>query len=112
MEASLEERFAELDFKDKSTEESIREEKQRIRLSVWKKLEEKKNICEYPISCVSKIPNFRGSNYATDKVVKLREFRRATVIKINPSLAQMSLRHEVMKANKILIVPSPALATV
>ena len=110
MEATLEERFAELDVKEKSTEECIREEKQRIRVSVWKTLEEQKNIREYP-PCFGRIPNYKGSNYATDKVIKLREFRRANVIKINPSLAQMSLRHEVMKANKILIVPSPALAS-
>ena len=44
MEATLEERFAELDVKEKSTEECIREEKQRIRVSVWKTLEEQKNI--------------------------------------------------------------------
>ena len=48
MEATLEERFAELDVKEKSTEECIREEKQRIRVSVWKTLEEQKNIREYP----------------------------------------------------------------
>ena len=54
MEASVEERFAELCIKEKSTEESIGEEKQRIRLSVWKKLEAKGDIREYPSSCLGK----------------------------------------------------------
>ena len=105
---NMEELFSELNIRETS-EDSISKQKQKIREKVWKKLEEKKALRPYPPSCFGKIPNFRGNNFATDIVIKLREFRRAKIIKVNPSLAQMNLRHEILKANKILIVPTPAL---
>ena len=37
----------------------------------------------------------------------MREFRRANVVKINPSMAQMELRGLTLKQGKKLLVPSP-----
>ena len=102
--------FAGLNIKEDEKDDQVVREKQSIREKVWNKLEEKQAVRPYPPSCFGKIPNFRGNNFASDKVTNLREFRRAKVIKVNPSLAQMDLRHEILKANKILVVPSPALA--
>lgn len=84
--------------------------KNEIREQVWKLMEEKNCVRKYPISCHGKIPNFKGNQFAAKKVAKLREFKKAKVIKVNPSLAQMILREEIMKSGKILVVPSPALA--
>ena len=93
--------FSELSLTE--NDEKISDEKDKIRHNVWSELEKKKHIRSYPPSCFGKIPNFKGNKYAAERVTKLREFKQAKVVKINPSLAQMDLRHFVMKANKILI---------
>jgi len=103
MEAS----FSKLSLEENDTK--ISAEKDKIRHNVWSKLEKKRQIRAYPPSCFGKIPNFKGNQHAAERVTKLNEFKNAKVIKINPSLAQMDLRYYVMKANKILIVPTPAL---
>jgi len=64
----------------------------------------------YPPECRGKIPYFKRSGQAALKVTHLREFRKAQVVKVNPSLAQMSLRRRVMEAGKTLIVPAPSLS--
>ena len=91
-------------------ETNIADSKNAIREKVWSTLEAGKLIRKYPPSCHGKIPNFVDSHKAAKKVAKLREFRRAKVIKVNPSLAQMNLRLEILKARKTLVVPSPALS--
>lgn len=107
MEKDVEESFSQLEIED--NDGKITDEKDKLRQSIWSKLDSKKLIRSYPPSCVGKIPNFKGNQYAAERVTKLREFRNAKVIKINPSLAQMTLRQHVMNASKILIVPTPAL---
>ena len=101
MEKTIEESFSQLELED--TDGKITNEKDKLRQTIWSKLDSKKLVRSYPPSCVGKIPNFKGNQYAADRVTKLREFKEAKVIKINPSLAQMTLREHVMSANKILI---------
>ena len=101
MEKDFEESFSQLKIED--NDGKIKDEKDTLRQTIWSKLDSKKLIRSYPPSCVGKIPNFKGNQFAAERVTKLREFRNAKVIKINPSLAQMTLRQHVMNASKILI---------
>ena len=98
-----------INFENKDIE--ISENKDKIRQSIWSLLEKKKLIMSYPPSRFGKIPNFSGNQFAAARVTELDEFKNAEVIKVNPSLAQMALRYQVMKSNKILIVPTPALTS-
>ena len=101
MDNSIEDSLSKLNLEEK--DDQISDEKDKIRQSIWSKLDSKKLVRSYPPSCVGKIPNFKGSQYANERVKRLREFRNAKVVKINPSLAQMLLRYEVMNAKKTLI---------
>ncbi len=56
-----------------------------------------------------KIPYFVGCEDAAARLARTKEFKEAKVVKVNPSLAQMHLRKLVMKAEKTLVVPVPAL---
>ena len=56
-----------------------------------------------------KIPYFKGCERAAERLARAPEFQRSSVVKVNPSLAQMHLRKLAMKAGKHLIVPVPAL---
>jgi 5-formyltetrahydrofolate cyclo-ligase len=106
----MEEAFSRLSLAASEEQKSVSTEKQNLREQVWSLLESRRCLMPYPPSCFGKIPNYRGNNYAADRVTRLREFKSAKVVKVNPSLAQMSLRLEIMKANKVLVVPSPSLA--
>ena len=88
---------------------SVKGKKEQIRLRIWKLMEDNKYIKSYPETCFQKIPNFKRCAVAAEKLSRLREFRRAKYVKINPSMAQMHLRFLTLKYNKILLVPSPAL---
>ena len=82
-----------------------------IRNRIWDSLEESNVLKDYPRPCHEKIPNFLGCEAAARRVTRLREFVKANVVKINPSMAQMQLRYLVLKAGKTLLVPSPALTS-
>lgn len=90
---------------------SVAEKKETIRCRVWKTFKER-NL-EVPMrgnpDRERKIPYFKGCHYAAERAVKLREFRSASVIKVNPSLAQMHLRFLALKHSKRLMVPNPAI---
>ena len=75
MEAS----FSKLSLEENDTK--ISAEKDKIRHNVWSKLEKKRQIRAYPPSCFGKIPNFKGTQHAAERVTKLNEFRNAKVIK-------------------------------
>ena len=61
-------------------------------------------IQSYPPTCHDRIPNFLGSHQAADRLARTAEFRHARVVKVNPSLAQMPLRCEMLKTTKIIFV--------
>lgn len=88
---------------------SVKGKKEQIRLRIWKLMEDNKYIKSYPETCFQKIPNFKRCAVAAEKLSRLKEFRRAKYVKINPSMAQMHLRFLTLKCNKTLLVPSPAL---
>ena len=96
-------------IKNIDNEEDIDAIKKSKRNHIWNLMETKKLIKDYPPSCFNKIPNFKGCGTAAEKVCKLREFRNAKIVKINPSLAQMHLRFLTLRHRKTLLVPCPAL---
>ena len=75
-----------------------------VRHYIWDRMEELDCLHDYPRPCYDKIPNFKGCKKAASRVARLREFTKAAVIKVNPSLAQMELRYLILSANKILVV--------
>ena len=85
--------------------------KSEIRNTVWHLMESQRLIKDYPPSCFEKIPNFRGSGYAAERLAKLKEFKHAKHIKVNASLAQQHVRFTALKMKKTLYVPCPALTT-
>jgi len=64
---------------------------------------------DYPRPCHEKIPHFKGCGAAGYKLSRTREFRKASTVKVNPSLAQMPVRRHILSQGKVLLVPSPAL---
>jgi len=120
--ASLADKLSKLDIKDdgnleeaegdKFDKSEIARKKDEVRQHVWSLLQSDaaNRLKPYPPECAGKIPNFKKSNAAAFKVTKLREFRQARVVKVNPSLAQMNLRKRTIEAGKTLIVPAPAMS--
>ncbi|CAF0785865.1 unnamed protein product [Rotaria sp. Silwood1] len=82
--------------------------KARARQLVWD-LMEMKNEVRYPRPVHGRIPNFRYCEIASENVTCLECFKRARVIKINPSIAQESLRYLTLAYNKVLLTPTPSL---
>lgn len=68
-----------------------------------------RNEVYFPRPSHGRIPNFRSCEFAAENVIGLDCFKRARVVKINPSLAQESLRYYTLFYNKILLTPTPAL---
>jgi len=84
--------------------------KEDIRMKIWKLMEEKNFVKDYPRPCFHKIPNFKRCGIAAEKLSHLREFQLAKCIKVNPSMAQMHFRYLSLQHGKTLFVPSPALS--
>ncbi|CAF1531972.1 unnamed protein product [Adineta steineri] len=82
--------------------------KARARQLVWD-LMEIKNEVRFPRPAHGRIPNFRYCEVAAENVTGLECFKRARVIKINPSLAQEPLRYLTLAYNKVLLTPTPSL---
>ncbi|CAF1413659.1 unnamed protein product [Rotaria sordida] len=85
--------------------------KVQARQLVWD-LMEMKNEVRFPRPSHGRIPNFRYCELAAENVTSLDCFKRARVIKINPSLAQEPLRYLTLTYNKVLLTPTPALESV
>jgi len=68
-----------------------------------------RNEVYFPRPSHGRIPNFRYCESAAENVTSLDCFKRARIIKINPSLAQEPLRYLTLTYNKILLTPTPAL---
>ncbi len=68
-----------------------------------------RNEVHFPRPSHGRIPNFRYCELAAENVTNLDCFKRARVIKINPSLAQEPLRYLTLTYKKVLLTPTPAL---
>ena len=80
-----------------------------LREEVWGRMEASRGdvLCAYPGSCVGKIPHFVGCTDAAMRLSDTPEFKSASTIKVNPSLAQHHLRLLILKAGKHLISTIP-----
>jgi len=66
-------------------------------------------LARFPLPVHNRIPNFVGAREAAFNLAQTEEFRNCKVIKVNGSLAQQPVRYWVLKRQKKLIVPHPAL---
>jgi 5-formyltetrahydrofolate cyclo-ligase len=85
-----------------------RDLKAEIRARIWRLLEER-GVSKPPKPIYGRIPNFDGAELACERVSELPEFRRASVIKINPDSPQMRSRYIALLLGKIVIMPTPRL---
>ncbi len=85
-----------------------KEEKQRIREKVWKTLEEN-NLASFPRPVYGRIPNFKGSYKAAERLSTLEVFKNSSLVKVNPDSPQTKVRELVLRAKKKLLVPTPRL---
>jgi len=84
------------------------EEKSKIRIMVWKMLEEK-GVSRSPRPVYGRIPNFIGAEEAGDRITMLEEYRRAKVVMVSPDSPQYSVRLKCLIDGKKLIMPTPRL---
>lgn len=93
-----------------ANEEPLPEEvtKQGIRKKVWDYLE-KHDLAHFPRPVHGRIPNFKGSQEAAQKLSELDVFKSASTVKVNPDKPQEAVRFLTLEAMKKLLVPIPSL---
>lgn len=93
-----------------SNEEVLPEEvtKQAFREKVWNYLE-KNDLAAFPRPVHNRIPNFKGSGEAAQKLKELDTFLASHVIKVNPDKPQETARLLALEAGKTVLVPIPRL---
>ncbi len=84
----------------------VKEVRNRIRQAVWGKLMET-GVARSPLPVYGRIPNFAGAEKAAYRLTRSREFIYARVVKVCPDSPQRTVRLEVLKQGKILIMPTP-----
>ena len=83
-------------------------EKEVIRKKIWVLMEES-GIARFPKPITGRIPNFEGSEKAAQRLINLKEFTSAKVVKVNPDSPQSQVRRGALLSGKLLIMPSPRL---
>ncbi len=115
---SLCERLERLDASDgprdgEASEVHVQEAKNRVRNRIWHLMETQgllRPFHKHRDDGEKKIPYFKGCDFAARLTAdKVDAFNSASVIKVNPSLAQMKLRQLSLFAGKKVLVPVPAL---
>ncbi|MCS7111041.1 MAG: 5-formyltetrahydrofolate cyclo-ligase [Ignisphaera sp.] len=86
-----------------------REFREGIRRRIWS-LMESENIALFPRPVYGRIPNFVGAEEATYKFVHGELFKKARVVKVNPDAPQRAVREAVLRAGKVLIMPTPRIS--
>lgn len=90
------------------SKEIIKKIKAQIRSKVWNMLEEL-NLADFPRPVYGRIPNFKGAEIAAFKLITLREWQRAQVVKSNPDSPQYYVRLRALAEDKTLIMATPRL---
>lgn len=80
--------------------------KQDVRDHVWQILEEK-DIAAFPRPIKGRIPNFEGSDSATEQLQELREFSSAHCVFCAPDYVLTKARELVLRERKTLAVATP-----
>ena len=86
----------------------MKEEKDRIRREVWRKLEEL-GLAKFPRPVYGRIPNFIGAEKAASRLLNLKEYIDSRVVKVSPDSPQRYVRYRCLLDGKILIMPTPRL---
>eukprot|EP01006_Ploeotia_vitrea_P050381 TRINITY_DN67453_c6_g2_i2.p1 TRINITY_DN67453_c6_g2~~TRINITY_DN67453_c6_g2_i2.p1 ORF type:complete len:716 (-),score=107.27 TRINITY_DN67453_c6_g2_i2:2617-4764(-) len=89
-----------------ATSSDQKEAKMSIRMQMWNMMEER-DIADQPRPVHHRIPNFKGSAVAANKLMQLPIFQNAKIIKCNPDTPQKELRYHTLLQNKTLLVPTP-----
>lgn len=84
------------------------EEKSEIRHKIWT-IMEKKDVARFPRPIKGRIPNFEGAEKAAENLKNLKEFQKATHVKVNPDSPQHPVRKKVVNDGKTLYMPTPRL---
>lgn len=85
---------------------SPQDTKEAIRERIWKLLETE-GIASFPRPCSGRIPNFVGSNKASERLKGLPEFERAKCIFSAPDYVLKRVREIVLEEGKTLAVALP-----
>lgn len=86
----------------------LEEEKQRLREEVWSKLE-REGVVLPPLPCRGRIPNFKGALEAALNLRRLKEYREAKAIFVNPDSAQYHVRRLALLDGKTVVMATPRL---
>ncbi|XP_020844884.1 methenyltetrahydrofolate synthase domain-containing protein isoform X3 [Phascolarctos cinereus] len=84
--------------------------KQEIREKIWDYMEAQ-NIADFPRPVHHRIPNFKGSSHAAERLLHLQEFKMSRTVKVNPDAPQKNARFLALDGRKTLLVPTPRLRT-
>ncbi len=85
----------------------LKKEKERIREEIWNKMEQK-HITLFP-GAWGRIPNFKGREKASLKLISLGVWQNADTIKSNPDSPQQPVREKALLAGKMLYMAVPKL---
>lgn len=88
--------------------DSVPSSKREIREKIWDYIE-KHELVEFPRPVANRIPNVKGVEKASEKVLEMKEFQNASVIIVNPDKPQETVRYFTMLNKKDLLVPTPRL---
>jgi 5-formyltetrahydrofolate cyclo-ligase len=83
------------------------EAKQAVRERIWKALENE-GAARFP-GARGRIPNFRGSEAAAERLAELPEWEAAAVVKSNPDAPQLPVRRRARRDGKTLYMAVPRL---
>ncbi|MEM0196841.1 MAG: 5-formyltetrahydrofolate cyclo-ligase [Sulfolobales archaeon] len=83
--------------------------REELRYRIWKLMEES-GVASFPRPVYGRIPNFVGSDSAAMRLAETELFKKAEVVKVNPDSPQRKVRELVLKAGKLLVMPTPRIS--
>lgn len=87
---------------------SVKEEKERLRLRIWRIMAES-GVSRPPQPCYGRIPNFLGADEAAERVRRIPEYVKARVVMVSPDAPQRPVREAALKDGKTLVMATPRL---
>ncbi len=84
----------------------VKEVRGRIRYEVWSRLM-REGVARFPLPVYGRIPNFAGAELAASRLTGCEAFKSAKVVKVSPDSPQRPVRLAVLRAGKLLVMPTP-----
>ena len=81
-------------------------DKEGVRRRIWSLLEER-DLVAFPRPCYGRIPNFKGSERAAEKIRELDQFKQARCVFCAPDAVLKRVREIVLEERKVLAVALP-----